>query len=50
VIEIYKRDVDRTLLRENMNRSLEQRFLGLKQMHRLSAELQRAMREAMRRS
>ena len=46
VVEVYKRDVDRTLLRENLRRTLDERFLGLKQMQRAAAELRRAMREA----
>jgi hypothetical protein len=49
VIEAFKRDVDRTLLRENLKRTVEERFLALKQMERLIAELQRGMREAKRR-
>jgi hypothetical protein len=48
VIEVYKRDIDRTLLRENLKRTLAERFLTLKRMQRFSAELQRAMREAKR--
>lgn len=44
VIEVYKRDVDRTLLRENLKRTLGERFLKLKQMQELSAELE-ALRE-----
>lgn len=50
VIEVYKRDVDRSLLRENLKRTYEERFLTLKQMQRFSAELRRAMREARRQS
>ncbi len=50
VIEAYKRDVDRTLLRENLKRTYDERFLTLKQMQRFSAHLQQAMREARRRS
>jgi hypothetical protein len=50
VVEVYKRDVDRTLLRENLRRTLDERFLGLKQMQRAAAELRRAMREARNRT
>ena len=50
VIEVYKRDIDRTLLRENLRRTYDQRFLTLKQMQRVSAALQEAMREAKRQS
>ena len=49
VIEAFKRDVDRTLLRENLKRSLEERFHALKEMQRLSHEMRQAMREARRR-
>jgi len=50
VIEVYKRDVDRTLLRESLRWSVEQRVEALKEMQRASIELQRAMREATGRS
>jgi hypothetical protein len=33
VIEAYKKDVDVTLLHENLNRSVEERFQKLKQMY-----------------
>jgi hypothetical protein len=49
VIEVYKRDVDRTLLRENLKLTVEQRILALKRLERLRGELRRAMREARRR-
>ena len=42
VIEAYKRDVDRTLLRENLNLPVEDRFRQLKELQRLAQELQRA--------
>ena len=29
VIEVYKKDVDRTLIRESLQRSVEERFLTL---------------------
>ncbi len=48
VIEAYKRDVDRSLLRENLRRSVEERFLRLEEMQRLAEELRRAGREATR--
>ena len=50
VIEAYKKDVDRTLLRENLKRSVEQRFLRLMELQRFAAELHRAGREAQARS
>lgn len=46
VIEVYKRDVDRTLVRENLRRSLEERLRNLTAMQAFAREL----REAGRRS
>ena len=46
VIELYKRDVDRTLLRENLKLTVEQRFLRLMELQRFAEELQRAGRAA----
>ena len=46
VIEVYKRDVDRTLLRENLRRSVEERFVRLMALQRFAEELRRAEREA----
>ncbi len=42
VIEAYKRDIDRTLLRENLKLTVEQRFLKLSELQRLAVELRRA--------
>jgi hypothetical protein len=42
VIEAYKRDVDRTLLRENLKLSVEQRLENLMAMQRFTEELRRA--------
>lgn len=42
VIEAYKRDIDRTLLRENLKLSVEQRFLKLCELQRLASELRKA--------
>lgn len=42
VIEAYKRDVDRTLIRENLQRSHEERFRRLIELQRFAAELRRA--------
>ncbi|MCE2900980.1 MAG: hypothetical protein ACK6DP_01760 [Gemmatimonas sp.] len=39
VIEAYKRDVDRTLLRENLRLTWEERLLALQQLQELAAEL-----------
>ena len=42
VIEAFKRDVDRTLIRENLRLSYEARLLKLMQLQRFAAELRRA--------
>ena len=44
VIEAYKKDIDRTLLRERLKRSVEQRFRDLMSMHEFFDEAQRARR------
>jgi hypothetical protein len=46
VIEAYKKDVDRTLLRENLKRSVEERFRNLMALQRAAESLRRAGREA----
>jgi hypothetical protein len=46
VIEAYKKDVDRTLLRENLKLTVTERFEQLMEMQRFAEELQRAGREA----
>jgi hypothetical protein len=46
VIEAYKKDVDRTLLRENLRRSLEERFDNAMELQRFADEMQRAGRVA----
>ncbi len=42
VIEAYKKDIDRTLLRENLRLSVQQRFENLMQLQRFAQELQGA--------
>jgi hypothetical protein len=49
VIEVYKRDIDRTLIRENLRRSVQERFERLIELQRLAAELKRAGAAAARR-
>ncbi len=44
VIEAYKKDVDRTLIRENLRRSPEERLRALMDMQRFAVELRRAGR------
>ncbi len=42
VIEAYKQHVDRTLIRENLKRSVEERFLNLMELQHFAEELRRA--------
>jgi hypothetical protein len=42
VIDAYKKHVDRSLLRENLRRTPEERLLALMELQRFAAELQRA--------
>lgn len=42
VIEAYKRDVDLTLIRENLRRTPEERLRNLQAMQRFAEELRRA--------
>ena len=46
VTEAYKKDIDRTLLRENLKLSVEGRLRQLMELQRLAEELQRAGRAA----
>jgi hypothetical protein len=46
VIEAYKKDVDRTLLRENLRRTPEQRLDNLMELQRFADEMRRAGRVA----
>ena len=41
VIEVYKRDVDRTLLRQNLKRSVPERLANLIALQRLAEEARR---------
>ena len=47
VVEDYKKDIDRTLLRENLKLTVEARFRKLMAMQRFAEELRRAGRRAM---
>jgi hypothetical protein len=49
VIEAYKKDVDRTLLRKNLRLTPEERVLAAMDLQRLAEEVRRAGREARRR-
>lgn len=42
VIELYKRDVDRTLIAQNLRLSVQQRFEQLMQLQRFAEELRAA--------
>jgi hypothetical protein len=46
VIEAYKKDVDRTLIRMNLRLTYEERLRNLMQLQRFAEELRRAGREA----
>ena len=46
VIEAYKKDVDRTLIRENLGLTVEQRFLRLMELQRFAEALREAGRRA----
>jgi hypothetical protein len=46
VIEVYKRDIDRTLIRENLKRSIEERLEALMELQSFAEELRRAGRAA----
>ena len=49
VIEAYKKGIDRTLLRENLKLTPEQRLLKLIELQRFAQELRRAGKELRRR-
>ncbi len=49
VIEAYKKDVDRSLLRENLRLTMEERVRRLMELQRVAEELRRAGREAFHR-
>jgi hypothetical protein len=46
VVEVYKKHVDRTLIRENLKLTVEQRFRKAMEHARLAEELKRAGKEA----
>jgi hypothetical protein len=48
IIELYKRDVDRTLLREQLRKTPDQRVRELVELERFADELRRAGRKAFR--
>jgi len=46
VIDVYKRDIDRTLIRQRLTRSIEERLEDLMELQRFAEELRRAGRRA----
>jgi hypothetical protein len=46
VIEVYKKDIDRTLLRENLKLTVEERWRKLMDLQRFASELRAAGRRA----
>ena len=46
VIEAYKKDIDGTLIRENLRLTVDQRFRQLMELQRFAEELQNAGRKA----
>ena len=50
VIEAYKKDLDRTLLRENLRLTVQQRFENLMRLQRFARELQNTGQPMNRRS
>jgi hypothetical protein len=46
IVELYMRDVDRSLLRQNLRRSIEERIQNLMQLQRFAEELRRAGQRA----
>ncbi|MGO9467659.1 MAG: hypothetical protein ACLQIB_49275 [Isosphaeraceae bacterium] len=48
VIEAYKKDVDRTLLRENLKLTVEERFVKFEQFWKYAQELREAGRKSRR--
>jgi hypothetical protein len=46
VIEVYKLDIDRTLIRENLRRSVEERLEVLMDLQSFAEEVRRAGRAA----
>jgi transcriptional regulator with XRE-family HTH domain len=48
VIEAYKRDVDRTLLRRNLERTVDERIRSLIELQEFGAEVERGVRRSKR--
>lgn len=50
VIDAYKKDIDRTLIRENLKLTVEQRLLKLMELQRFALELRQAGKRAAERT
>ncbi len=50
VVDAYKKDIDRTLIAENLKLTVEERFLKAMEHARFADELRRAGREARKQS
>jgi len=48
VVEVYKKDVDRTLLRENLKLTVEERLRNLMRLQYFAEEMRLAGRQAFR--
>ena len=46
VLDAYKRDVDRTLLRENLTKTVDERIRSLDELRRMATEVRRATLDA----
>jgi len=46
VVEAYKKDIDRTLLRENLKLTVEERLRNLMRLQRFAEEMRKAGRRA----
>lgn len=46
VVEAYKKGIDRTLIRENLKLSVEERFRKAQELARFAQEMRRAGRQA----
>jgi hypothetical protein len=46
IIEVYKKDIDLTLIRENLRLTVDQRFQQLMKLQRFAEELQKAGQKA----
>lgn len=49
IVELYKRDVDLTLIRENLRKTPEERLLALQELQQFAEEVRKAGRELRKR-